>query len=166
MGSFLRKLRGILRTGLTWAGAWSIAGTLLQAGLHILGIARAPDLAVAPLMWGVMGFYGGSAFGALLSLTEGRKTLEKLRIGRVAIWGLVAGLAIPVLYELLRGDLQALSLVTFSMEALIVGPLSAVSAAGMTAIAKSASAGRLESEEEPVALPGLGGAVSRGEQNG
>jgi len=26
-------------------------------------------------------------FGALLSITEGRRTLEKLRLARVAIWG-------------------------------------------------------------------------------
>ena len=48
--SLLRKLRGVLGTGLTWAAIWSVAGTALQGGLALLGIMRAPDLTVAPFM--------------------------------------------------------------------------------------------------------------------
>lgn len=155
MKSLLRKLRGIVGTGVTWAAAWSVAGTLLQAGLHLFGLTRPPDLVAAPVMWGLMGFYGGSAFGALLSLAEGRKTVEKLRIGRVAIWGLIAGLAIPVVYELLRGDLHGLSLVTYAFESLIVAPLSAISAGGMTAVAQRASRRQLGSGEGAAVVAGV-----------
>lgn len=158
MRAFLRKLRGVLKTGLTWAVGWSVLGTLLQAGLHLIGLALAPDLSVAPFMWGLMGFYGGSTFGVLLSLTEGRKTFENLRVGRVAVWGLVAGLAIPVIYNLLRGDLLALSPLMFGMEALIVAPMSAVSAGGMMALAQRDNSGQVGSGEEPALISGDGDA--------
>ncbi|MDP2956426.1 MAG: hypothetical protein Q8N53_08385 [Longimicrobiales bacterium] len=159
MKSLLRKLRGVLGTGLTWAAAWSVAGTILQGGLALLGIARAPDIAVAPFMWGLMGFYGGSMFGALLSLTEGRRTLEKLRIGRVAGWGALAGFAVPIVYNLMRGDPNAISMMLVLTNAVIVAPLSAASAAGMTALAQRAAPASLGSGGEAVPLPSDAGAV-------
>jgi len=151
MRSLLQKLRGVLGTGLTWALGWSIAGTLLQGGLSLLGLLRAPDLSVAPFMWGLMGFYGGTMFGALLSLTEGRKTLQNLRIGRVAVWGALAGFALPVVYNLMRGDPGAISMISLVTNAVILAPLSAGSAAGMTALAQRADR-ELDRGEDGVAL--------------
>ena len=154
MKSFLRKLRGVLGTGLTWAAAWSVAGTILQGGLALFGIVRAPDLFVAPFMWGLMGFYGGAMFGALLSLTEGRRTLAKLRIGRVAAWGALAGFAVPIVYNLMRGDPGAISMMSLVTNALILAPLSAGSAAGMASLAQRADRAQLGKGEDAVALEG------------
>lgn len=151
--SLLRKLRGVLGTGLTWAAGWSVVGTILQGGLALLGVMRAPDLSVAPFMWGLMGFYGGSMFGALLSLTEGRLTLQRLRIGRVAAWGAVAGLALPMVYNLMRGDPSAISMMSVLTGAFILAPLSAGSAAGMTALAQRAGRKELGSGDEAGVLP-------------
>jgi len=153
MGSFLRKLRGVLGTGITWAAAWSVVGTILQGGLALFGILRAPDLPTTPLVWGLMGFYGGSMFGVLLSLTEGRRTLEGLRIGRVAVWGALAGFAIPIVYNLMRGDPNAISMISVLSSALIVAPLSAASASGMTALAQRAASARLDGGPESHGLP-------------
>jgi hypothetical protein len=150
----LQKLRGVLGTGLTWAVGWSVAGTILQGGLSLLGLFRAPDLSVAPFMWGLMGFYGGTMFGALLSLTEGRRTLQNLRIGRVAVWGALAGFALPVVYNLMRGDPGAISMMSLLTNAVILAPLSAGSAAGMTALAQGADRSELGGGDDPVALEG------------
>ena len=119
----------------------------------MLGVMRAPDLSVAPFMWGLMGFYGGSMFGALLSLTEGRLTLQRLRIGRVAAWGAVAGLALPIVYNLMRGDPNAISMMSVLTSAFILAPLSAGSAAGMTALAQRAGRKELASGDETGVLP-------------
>ena len=151
--SMLRKLRGVVGTGLTWGVVWSLVGTILQGGLALLGVMRTPDLSVAPFMWGLMGFYGGSMFGALLSLTEGRLTLEKLRIGRVAGWGAIAGFALPIVYNLMRGDPSAISMISVLESAFILAPLSAGSAAGMTSLAQKAGRKELGSGDEKVALP-------------
>jgi len=151
--SLLRKLRGIVGTGLTWAAVWSVAGTILQGGLALLGVMRAPDLFVAPFMWGLMGLYGGSMFGALLSLTEGRLTLERLRIGRVAGWGAIAGFALPIVYNLMRGDPGAISMMSVLTSAFILAPLSAGSAAAMTALAQRAGRNELGSGDETGVLP-------------
>lgn len=152
MRSFLRKLRGVLGTGLTWAAVWSVAGTILQGGLALLGVSRSPELSVAPFMWGLMGFYAGSMCGVLLGLTEGRRTLENLRIGRVAGWGAVAGFALPVVYNLMRGDPSAISMMSLVTNALILAPLSAGSAAGMTALAQRAGRTELEDRDAPAAV--------------
>lgn len=49
--SLLRKLRGVVGTGIAWAAGWSIVGAILQGGLALMGLARAPDLAVAPFIF-------------------------------------------------------------------------------------------------------------------
>ena len=159
MRSLLQKLRGALGTGLTWALGWSVVGTILQGGLSLLGIVRAPDLSVAPFMWGLMGLYGGTIFGGLLSLTEGRRTLQNLHLGRVAVWGALAGVALPVVYDLLRGDPGAISMMSLLTNAVILAPLAAGSAAGMTALAQRADRAELGRGES-------GGAVERGEDVG
>jgi hypothetical protein len=151
--TLLRKLRGVVGIGLTWAIFWSVAGTILQGGLALLGVLRAPDLSVAPFMWGLMGFYGGSIFGTLLSVTEGRRTLEKLRIGRVAAWGAIAGVALPMVYNFMRGDPAVVSMANLLSNALILAPLSAGSAAGMTALAQGAARNAVASGDEPDTLP-------------
>jgi len=154
MNSLLQKLRGVLGTGLTWALGWSVVGTILQGGLSLLGISRAPDLSVAPFMWGLMGLYGGTTFGALLSFTEAKRTLKNLRLGRVAVWGALAGVALPVVYDLLRGDPGAISMMSVLTNAVILSPLAAGSAAGMTALAQKADRSELLRGEGPGAVEG------------
>ncbi len=152
MASVLRKARGIVGTGLTWAAAWSVGGTVIQWGLSLFGLMRTPDLMVAPLMWGLMGLYGGALFGGLLSLTEGKRTLEKLSVGRVAAWGAIAGIAAPVVYNLMRGDPGSISMMSLMTSALVLAPLSAGSAAAMTALAKGEGKAELGSEADPLAV--------------
>lgn len=152
--SFLRRLRGVIGTGLTWAVVWSVAGTALQAGLALFGVLRAPDLTVTPLMWGLMGLYGGILFGGLVSLTEGRETLRDLRVGRVAGWGAIAGFAVPVVYNLLRGDSSAISMVSLLTNAVIFAPLSAGSAAGMIRLAQRAERAQLGTGDETMPVEG------------
>ena len=122
----------------------------------MLGLVRVPDLAVAPFMWGLMGFYGGSMFGALMSVIEGSRTLQNLRIGRVAVWGALAGFALPVVYNLMRGDPGAISMVSLVTNALILAPLSAGSAAGMTVVAQRAARDELASGDDSPVLEGDG----------
>jgi len=143
--SLLRKLRGIVGTGLSWGFSWSFLGTALHWSLASLGFVGAPDMIVTATMYGLMGFYGGCVFGGVLSLTEHRRSLSELHLGRVAGWGALGGLFVPVVYHLLGGGagLRWFSLLWTSPELwftlAIIAPLGAASAAGMTAIARSGS---------------------------
>jgi hypothetical protein len=58
---------------------------------------------VKPFMYALFGFYGGAVFGGVLALTESRHSLSEFRQGRVAAWGALAGLFVPVIHHLLGG---------------------------------------------------------------
>jgi len=48
-----------------------------------------------------LGFASGATFGALLSRLERGQTVEGIRPGRLAVWGLTAGASIPILFCLI-----------------------------------------------------------------
>ena len=160
LASLLRKLRGIVGTGISWAFGWSIVGTTIHWSLGLLGLVGSPDMMVAPYMYGLLGFYGGSVFGGVLALTEYKRLLAELHLGRVAVWGALAGLFVPVVYHLL-GSGAGLSWFSYfwtSPEAwislAIITPLGAGSAAGMTAIARSSSDAAIgDGDGDPALLP-------------
>ena len=60
MKKWLRRIRGALGMGLTWAAAWGVAGTLVMLGFLLVTGSR-PD-APFPIMFGVLGFVAGVAF--------------------------------------------------------------------------------------------------------
>ena len=136
IGSFLRKLRGIVGTGLSWAFYWSILGTALQWSLAVLGLARPVDLSATPLMSASMGFYGGCVFGGVLSLTERRRSPGELHLGRGAVGGGrgrftgSSSLRTDARWPQSLGD-PALWLQSWA----IIVPLGALSTVGMTEIA-------------------------------
>ena len=80
---FLRRLRGIIGTGLTWAVGWAVVnlGIALLSGLPLrfIGLGAISSLA--------QGFVAGGAFAVILSIAERRHTLEDLSLERTALWG-------------------------------------------------------------------------------
>jgi hypothetical protein len=159
LGPLLRKLRGILGTGISWAIGWSILGTAVHWSLAVLGLVGNPNMMVEPFMYGLMGFYGGCVFGGVLSLMEGRRSLADLHLGKIAVWGALAGLLVPVVYHLLGGGegLEWFRYILTSPDSwlspAIIPLLGAASAAGMTAVARSGSDPALGEEESSTPLP-------------
>ena len=129
MRSFLRKCRGALGLGLMWSVAWLAIFALLGV---IIGVAD-PD-SIDPgeeprrVAWigAVFGFISGTAFGALLSIAEGRRMLRGLSVWRAALWGALGTAAFPLLTAVDN------SLVFF------VCPIGAALAAASVAVAKKA----------------------------
>ena len=87
MNKFLRRLRGIVGTGLTWAVGW--AGVTIA--LNLLGGIPLQFLGRIALSGAVWGFIAGGAFAVILSVAERRHTLEDLSLRRVALWGGIGG---------------------------------------------------------------------------
>ena len=87
MRKFLRRLRGILGTGLTWAFGW--AGVTLA--LNLVGGIPLQFIGQIVLSGVVRGFIAGAGFAVILSIAERRHTLEDLSIRRVALWGGIGG---------------------------------------------------------------------------
>ena len=129
MRKWLRRVRGALGMGVTWAAAWAVAGSVPR---WVLGIdADAPF----PLVFGVFGFLAGVMFAVLLALTEGRRRFDHMSLPRFAAWGAVGGLLLSALFALAVslgwGDVLAVA-ATFAVA-------SAVCAAGSLAVARRAA---------------------------
>ena len=100
MKKWLRRIRGALGTGLTWAAAWSgVAFILSLVGFFgTLGLVRVYVIVAA--LWAVVGFVGGAIFSVILGIAERRRTFDEMSLPRFAGWGAVGGLllAIPWLF--------------------------------------------------------------------
>ncbi len=91
MGVLLRKLKAALGIGSIWGIAAGAVGTVL-GGLS--GLPTLSSILVFGVGAGVAGFILGAGFGGLLSVMEGRRTLDELTANRAALWGLVVGTAV------------------------------------------------------------------------
>lgn len=124
MQPWLRRVRGTIGMGLTWAVAGGAAGTLVTLGFVVRTGSR-PD-APFPLMLGALGFVAGVLFAGILRLVEGRRRFEQMSLPRFAAWGAAVGLALAATFFLAvsRGD------PAFLQYFVLVGPLVAAVAAG------------------------------------
>jgi len=128
MRKWLRRIRGALGMGFTWAAAWFAVGSVPR---WVFGVST--DLPL-PLLFGALGFIAGVTFSGLLVLTEGRRRLDQLSLPRVAGWGAIGGVLLSALFvsgaSLGWGEVLAIS-ATFALA-------SAVSASGSLALARRA----------------------------
>lgn len=94
MRKWLRRIRGAIGMGFTWAAAWSAAGLVPR---WVFGVnADAPF----PLVFGVFGFIAGVTFSGLLVLAEGRRTFDQMSLPRFAGWGAMGGLLLSAVFAM------------------------------------------------------------------
>ena len=140
MGIF-RKLRGIVGTGVTWALGWTAVGTLLHFIFRamgfwgFIGLSLPEDLVINA----AMGFIGGTTFATGLLLTEGRRGVDGIRVGRGAAWGMLAGLVGPLLYLSLGVGIPLFALQEIWLLFVGTAVFGGASGAAMTAVAKAAN---------------------------
>lgn len=144
MKKWLRRIRGAIGMGLTWAVVWAPVAVLM-------GLIVDPDGSMDE-MWVAIGAYpgflGGVVFSAVLAMAARRRRLDELSIPRVAAWGAAAGLVVGVLPFTIGESTTELPL--WLLASVVIGSitlLSAGSAAGSLALARRA---------ENRALPGAG----------
>jgi hypothetical protein len=137
MKNWLRRIRGAIGMGLTWAVAWGAAGSLVTLGF-LLATGSRPD-APFPLMFGAFGFVAGVIFSTVLGVAERRRPFEQMSLTRFAAWGAAAGFSLSAAFVsaiALAGD------PAFIRNLVVVGPAFAVaaaaSAAGSLALARRA----------------------------
>lgn len=97
----LRKLRGALGMAFTWAVVWGLGGLLLAIVAFIVtpALGRIAFWALAPALvarTAALGFVGGGAFAVVLGTIHRRKRLGELGTLRMALWGALAGVAMPL----------------------------------------------------------------------
>jgi hypothetical protein len=128
MGKWLRRIRGAIGIGFTWAAAWSAAGLVPR---WVFGFnADAPF----PLIFGVLGFLAGVTFSGVLVLTEGGRRFDQMSLSRFAGWGATGGLLLSAFWahavSLRWGEVLAIA-PTFALAC-------AVCASGSLAVARRA----------------------------
>ncbi len=127
VGVLLRKLKATLGIGSIWGIAAGAVGTVL-GGLS--GLPTLSSIMVFGVGAGVAGFILGAGFGGLLSVMEGRRTLDELTANRAALWGFVVGTALALVGIIAVASLTSVVEVAVSGLGLPIGvQLTAIAAA-------------------------------------
>jgi len=96
MKKWLRRIRGAVLTGLTWAAGWAFAGLLIGVTSKLLPFLPWDlffDVFDAPLpALALPGFFGGVFFSMVLGIAGRRRRFHELSLRRFAAWGAVGGL--------------------------------------------------------------------------
>ena len=157
MKRFLRRIRGIIGTGLTWAVGWmGLIGLVVFPVLALFGWPIFSDFGLYLInvrIVGVLGFVAGSSFALVLSALERRRKLEDLSFIRIAMWGGLGGLVLAAL----DGFTNLGAVIAFTL-------MGIGSATGSVALAKRSDAKLIEGDDDSVpslagdeALPALEG---------
>jgi len=97
MKKWLRRLRGAVVMGLTWAVGWTLFGMF---GV-VLTYTLFPDLPDIFDVWipvfAYPGFLAGVGFSVVLRAVEGRRRFEELSLPRFAAFGAVGGFLVGAL---------------------------------------------------------------------
>ena len=139
MKTWVKRIRGAIGIGLTWAAAWFGAGMVL---LFIVGFGAA-DVPF-PLFFGLLGFLAGATFSAILGVVAGRRKFAEMSLPRFATWGAVGGLLLSGIVRWAAGT---------DGEFLVLGPVfaaaGAISAAGTLALARRTEGRDLITNTDP-----------------
>ena len=127
MKRLLRRLRGVVGIGLTWAVGWGLVGGILTAALWAFrpqDFDTGENVMMGAALFAMAGFLCGSAFSLLFALAERRRAVNDLSVLRAAVWGGIGAAALPILTTM--NDSMAI----------LFAPLGAAFAAGAVALAK------------------------------
>jgi hypothetical protein len=141
--AWLKRIRGALVVGLTWAFGWAAFGLLIGVSSLLLpGLPWDAFFAVfdAPLpALGVPGFVGGVLFAVVLRVAAHRRRLDELSLRQFGAWGALGGL----LLSLVPGTMTVVGLATVNEGALGFWPLTAVIAGPLTLLSAASAVGSL-----------------------
>jgi len=144
MKTWVRRIRGAIGIGLTWAAAWFGAGILLA---RVPGLES--DLPFA-LLFAPLGFASGIIFSAIIAMIESGRRYDRIPLPRFAAWGAIGGAMLAGVVAVGAG----LGGRSVWGDVLLFGPAltmaGAVSAAGSLALAR-----RAETRELPGSSNGL-----------
>ena len=94
MTRWLQRLCGAIGMGLTWAAGWvpvgAVTGLITGAVLGLFPLGRIT--VNYAILFGVLGFVGGTIFSTVVSIAEGRRRFAQLSLPRFVAWGALGGL--------------------------------------------------------------------------
>jgi hypothetical protein len=152
---WLRRLRGALGMGLSWAVAWAPLGLLIMMIVDPTDAMDEPWL----LIGAYPGFLGGVLFSAVLGIAAGRRRFDELSLSRFGALGAASGLLLGLLpFGILAGGTAGAGLPLWLLGVATMGTtslLGALSAAGTLALARlSEDRVLLDDPGDPPPVPG------------
>jgi hypothetical protein len=146
MRKWIRKLRGIVGMGVLWGAVGAVFGAVV-GGLEgvFWPVPIFPSMFQLAAELGSLGFLAGSGFAAVLTALEGRRTISELSAVRAALWGGVAGAALPATYLFIQRGWPGLITVisdpqhSFLMASILSGLIPAALASGTVLLAHRSS---------------------------
>lgn len=155
MKKWLRRLRGALGMGMTWAVGWIPIGSVVGwlTGL-LLGFSLPGIVLNYSILFGMLGLLGGMVFSTVVSIADGQRRFDELSLPRFAASGGFGGF-------LLGTSAVGIGLVGLDFSILgigVVGVLALLGAASATAtlaIARQAESADLLTESGDVPTMGL-----------
>ncbi len=135
MKRWLKRIRGVVGTALTWAAAWGGVSFILSLA-GFFGTGTFPIYLVFATLWGVVGFVGGAIFSVVLGIAERRRTFEEMSLPRFAVWGGVGGFLLSMLWVYGTGPAPTLGEIVGT--GVLMALMGAGSAAGSLALARRA----------------------------
>jgi len=143
MRNWLRRIRGAVGMGVTWAAGWAPLGAILGFFTISTGVASFGSvplwIAATSAFLGASGFLCGIAFSTVLGITEGRREFDQMSLPRFAGWGAIGGFLVGGLLVTLSASWGgAPNLFDFLVNMGVVGLLGAGSSAGSLALARRA----------------------------
>lgn len=155
MKKWLRRIRGALGMGLTWALAWFGAGMIMMLGALLLTGGTGADVPY-PLGFGAFGFLAGVTFSGVLGLIEGSRRFDQMSLPRFAGWGAAGGFLLSAVFVVVVALVED---ITFLNNLVVLGPIFAAAGAGCAsgalALARRAEDRELLEAVEDVAQVGL-----------
>lgn len=158
MRKWLRRIRGAIGMGLTWAAGWAPIGAVVGVALYEILPASPIGLASVVILnattFAALGLIGGTVFGAVLRLAEGHHRFEQLSLPRFASWGAVGGVllgGVAVATGLWGAGFGPLGACMIGAATLMGG----VSATGTLVIARKAQGQGLLQTDTKLAVEGL-----------
>ena len=152
MKKWLKRIRGAIGLGLTWAAVWSAVGAIigLASGGSTAGITTAGLAFLLAGTFAALGFVGGVIFSAALGIVEGRRRFDEMSLPSFASWGGMTGAFVFGSFLAITGAPPlGFSIILVSVATL----LGAGSAAGSLALARRAEDRELlEAGEEALGL--------------
>jgi len=92
----LRRLRSALTVGALWGAIWLPLGVLLGWTMRWFTPPLIERTFESLGAWTLLGGMSGFVFALLLALLERGQRIEALRPSRLALWGIIAGIGVPL----------------------------------------------------------------------
>jgi hypothetical protein len=158
----LKRIRGAIGMGLTWAVGWGTAGVMIGVASNLLpGLPWDRFLKVfdAPLpALAIPGFFAGVFFSIVLGIAGRNRRLDELSLGRFFAWGAVGGLLLTMFpFALVAAGFasrEGSAIGTWEIISVITGPfvlLGAASASVTLMLARKAERNELRERNTDVA---------------